>query len=152
MTHDDGWTREQRAVIQEAAAMARAHSTDPTPDDVLMRLTPDYHGCPKQTRLYHRLATGLRRELEGWRPATEPNGRACEHCGTPLTGRQQRYCSLKCVGDANAAAARDSIELEPKTCEHCGDPFEAPKNYGAVQWATRRYCSPDCALDARRVA
>lgn len=49
----------------------------------------------------------------------------CQHCGEPLTGRQERYCSPAC----RQAVFRDSRKprkpREWKPCPLCGEPFEA---------------------------
>ena len=83
------------------------------------------------------------------------NGRVCEICGKPLTGRQRAYCSIKCR-DMNAhwMWSTDTeryikvINGKPEfvtKCRICG------KEFVFVPGGRTRYCSDECAMVAHQI-
>ncbi|MEV6420557.1 hypothetical protein [Streptomyces sp. NPDC051662] len=49
----------------------------------------------------------------------------CQHCGEPLTGRQERYCSAACRQAGFRESRRPRRRLALKPCPLCGDSFLA---------------------------
>lgn len=80
------------------------------------------------------------------------NGRVCEICGKPLTGRQHAYCSIKCrYMNAHWMQSTDTeryikvINGKPEfvtKCRTCG------KEFVFVPGGRTRYCSDECAAVA----
>lgn len=84
------------------------------------------------------------------------NGRVCEICGKPLTGRQRVYCSKKCL-DMNHYLTQSTdteryikvINGKPEfvtKCRICG------KEFVFVPGGRTRYCSDECAVVAHQVS
>lgn len=60
---------------------------------------------------------------------------ACVSCASPLSGRQERYCSASCRQAAYRASKRPG-RPERRTCELCGGVFEPIR-------ARQKYCTYD---------
>ena len=72
--------------------------------------------------------------------------RTCDHCGSPLARRQQRWCSTRCrVAHSNTARrTRYLPDRRPQTaCLQCDGPIPNPD-------LRRVYCGLQCADRMRR--
>ncbi|MGW2230175.1 hypothetical protein [Streptomyces formicae] len=67
----------------------------------------------------------------------------CQYCGSPLTGRQERYCSGTCRQAAYRASKKPRTPIVLKECPLCGDRFEVThprKKYCDYQDEAERHC------------
>ncbi len=74
---------------------------------------------------------------------------ACEWCGTvferTFPHHKRKFCTEECY-KASIGVGRPE-GWEHLTCEHCGKPFERT----SARAGKRKYCSPECAEDVRRI-
>lgn len=94
--------------------------------------------------------------------------KTCEYCGkvfyhrhtqqSPKSFLTRKYCCLECANRAQAKKrAANKVEKHkeikwayPKKCLQCGEEFW-PREYDSrPQFARRKYCSHECAYEARR--
>ncbi len=97
-------------------------------------------GAMGQAREKLRVATNLFLE---WEPK-----QVCARCGKPIEGvfvsRAKKYCSYRCVNDAQIARRRErQAAARQLVCAQCGDAFEGKRR-------DAKYCSPRCKTAAHR--
>jgi len=112
------------------------------------------HGCVCDTCGKQFLGTKKRRfcsERCRW-PFRWGDRGECQHCGAEFAKKKksQRFCCFEC-NTADAAKTPRGPAAEVHTCMNCAEPFQR-KRYpsGGVSCGTK-YCSRDCAFEARRL-
>lgn len=79
--------------------------------------------------------------------ATKPPDANCDHCGKPFKKKKarQRFCSEQCRLASPAIPARKYV------CLNCEKPFTRKRFPSGNVSCQKKYCSRDCAFEARRL-
>lgn len=75
----------------------------------------------------------------------------CQHCGADFAKKQrrQRFCCLECNAADMAKTPRRAAKIY--TCMNCDKPFRRKRYLSGSVSCGKKYCSRECAFEARRL-
>lgn len=122
------------SIVQRAAE--RYGKKNPSPDDIIMEVTPLYHEDPEHTALWHKLMREVMAVVT--EPVPNPQPGDCIMCGRALYGRQTKYCDRRCK--CRHEHQRRRTKLDPRICENCGVTVYPTERTEPGHWRRRRFC------------